>query len=96
MFFTEFCWEFWSFILFSYMLLLDALQTSNLTIIILGALSALMLSAVLIFAINRAYAQTYRNGPYQDMIEFYQRRRFKAVRSILFLMAYVLVYLIIL
>jgi hypothetical protein len=94
MFFTEFCWEYWSFTLFSYMLLLYLLQTSNWTYLIFGALAGLGLSVTLIIAIRRAYASTYRNGPYQDMVEFYQRRRFRAFRSILFLAAYLLVYLV--
>jgi hypothetical protein len=96
MFLTEFCWEFWSFTLFGCLVLLYAIQTSNLTFIVYGALTSLILSIFFNYALTRAYAHTYRNGPYQDMVEFYQRRRFRAFRSAIFLIAYFMVYLILL
>jgi hypothetical protein len=96
MFFTEFCWEYFSFTLFSYVILLYAMQTSKWVIIILGALFGFGLSITFIFAIIRAYAQTYRNGPYQDMDEFYHRSRYTWLRYILILAAYALVYLVVL
>jgi hypothetical protein len=96
MFLTEFCWELWSFTLVLCMVLLYALETSSLTWIVVGGFSSFGLSLVLVYAITRGYASAYRDGPYGDMVEFYQRRRFRVLRLIPFAAAYLLVYLIIL
>jgi hypothetical protein len=92
---TEFCWQFLSFMLFSYVTLLYALQTSNQVGIIGGGVAGFLLSIILIYAISRAYADTYRDGPYQDMVEFYQEGRFRFYRLVSVLLAYLLVILII-
>jgi len=80
----------------SQIILLYAILISNWTAILLGALGAFGLSGLLIYVVYRAYSHIYRNGSYEDMTEFYKTRCFIVFRSILFSVAYVLVYLIIL
>ena len=90
---TEFCWGYWSFTLFYYLLIFASTQSLSYNFMNYETYVTLGLALLLILALELAYASTYRQGPYQDMIEFYGAKRWIVFRAILFLATYIILVL---
>jgi hypothetical protein len=90
MFITEFCWEYWAFTLFYYLLIFVSSQNLSPNFMNYETYLNLALAFLLVCVLELAYSSTYRGGAYQDMIEFYRRKRFIIYRTILFVLTYVI------
>jgi hypothetical protein len=88
MFITEFCWQYWAFTLFYYLLIFYSFQNLSPNFMNYEIYVSLAFAVLLIFALELAYYRTYIRGPYRDMIEFYKGKRFIIIRPILFALTY--------